>query len=192
MTSLRPSGRRPRATSTGRASAPAPVLRLSTTPSDQHPIVVLQRPLVEGGHGGIELLGHPADRARADRLPKDRQQRPGHLARRQAEHEAGEDQAIDMVGTAGVGAHHLEGAKSPGARHRKLDLAKLGQQPAPVTAVSPVGLAALGHALEMPIDRTTHTGCEHIDDRRTGSRTVILAPFDAFGLHGLHHPKRSR
>ena len=145
---------------------------------------------MEGGDGGIQLLGHLADRARADRLPEDRQQRLGDLARRQAEHEAGQDHPLDVTHPAGVSPDHPEGAEPARARHRQLDRAELGQQPAPVAAVAPVGLAAFGDPLEMPVDGRGHATLEQPGQGLAGSAAVVLAPFDVLSLHGLHHAER--
>ena len=160
---------------------------------------------MEGGDGGIELPGHLADgsplrgdhrrsplgaRRGADRLTEDRQQRPGHLARRQAEHEAGEDHPVDVGHAAGVGLDHPERAERAGARHGELDPAELGQQPASVAAVAPVGLAAFGDPLEMPIDGRGHAPLEQLGQGLAGSTAVVLAPFDVLSLHGLHHSER--
>jgi hypothetical protein len=145
---------------------------------------------MEGGYGGIELPGHLADRARADRLPEDRQQRPGHLARRQAEDEAGEDHPVDVAHPTGVSLDHPERAEGPRARHDELDLAELGEQPAPVAAVAPIGPAAFGHACEVPVDRHGHAALEQLCQRLTGGVAVVLAPFDVLRLHGLHHTER--
>jgi hypothetical protein len=152
--------------------------------------VVLQRPLMESGDRRVQLLADLTDRARADRSPEDRQQRLGHLARRQAEDEAGEDHAVDVAHPAAVGLDHPERAEGPRARHRELERAELGQQPAPIAAVAPVGLAAFGHGCEVPVDRYGHAGGEHLNHRRTSGCTVVFTPFHAFGLHGLHHSKR--
>jgi hypothetical protein len=56
--------------------------------------------------------------------------------------------------------------------------------------MTPIGSPAFGHALEVPVDGLGYSGCEHIDHRRPGGRTVIVTPFHAFGLHGLHHSER--
>ena len=116
---------------------------------EQHPVLILQRPAMERGHRGIELLGHGAHGRRAERPTKRRQQGDRDLAGREPEHETGQDHAIDLVGTAGVGPHHLERAERAGARHRQLDLAELGQQVAVIAAIATIGLAKLGHALEV-------------------------------------------
>ena len=64
-------------------------------------------PLMEGGDRSIQLPGRPADRARADRPAKDRQQRPGHLAR----HRSSTKQGDRYGGPSGVGTDHFEGLK---------------------------------------------------------------------------------
>jgi hypothetical protein len=94
------------------------------------------------------------------------------------------------MGTAGVGPHHLERAEGAGARHRQLDLAELGQQVAVIAAVATIGLAKLGHALELLVDQLVHPAFEQLGERLLGSAAIVLAPFEVFGLHGLHHPKR--
>ena len=144
---------------------------------------------MERGHGGTELLGHGAHRPRADRPAEHWQQRHGHLAGREAEQEAGEDHAVDVLGAPRVGADHLERAEGARARHVELDHAELGQQPAGVTAVAPVGLAGLGHARQVAIDRLGHPTFEQLGERLAGGGPIVLAPFHAFRLHGLHHPK---
>jgi hypothetical protein len=72
----------------------------------------------------------------------------------------------------------------------QLDVAKLGQQPARVAAVAAVGLAELGHALEVLVDQLVHPAFEQLRKRLAGRLAVVLAPFDILGLHGLQHPKR--
>jgi hypothetical protein len=78
-----------------------------------------------------------------------------------------------------------------GARHRQLDGAELGQQPARGAAVAAIGLAELGHALEVLLDQLVHPAFKQLGERLLGSAAIVLAPFEAFGLHGLHHRKRS-
>jgi hypothetical protein len=73
----------------------------------------------------------------------------------------------------------------------ELDRAELGEQPTRVAAVAPVGLAELGHALEVLIDQLVHAAAQQLGDRLTGPLPIVLAPFDAVGLHGLHHRKRA-
>ena len=146
---------------------------------------------MEGGDRGIELLGHGAHRGGTDRPAQDGQQGDRDLAGRQAEQEAGEDHAVDVLGAPGVGPHHPEGAEGAGARHVELDHAELGEQPTRVAAVAPVGMAELGHALEVLVDQLVHAAAQQLCDRLTGALPIVLAPFDALGLDGLHHPKRA-
>jgi hypothetical protein len=69
----------------------------------------------------------------------------------------------------------------------QLDQAELGEQPARVAAVAPVGGADLGHALEVAIDGRGHPALQQLGERVAGRLAVILAPFHALGPHGLHH-----
>jgi hypothetical protein len=69
----------------------------------------------------------------------------------------------------------------------ELDQTELGEQPARVAAVSSVRFAAFGHALEVAIDRLGHAAFEQLGERLPGGGPIILAPFHALGLHGLHH-----
>jgi hypothetical protein len=75
-------------------------------------------------------------------------------------------------------------------RHRQFEVAELGEQPARVAAVAPVGLAERGHALEVLVDHLVHPSTQQLCDSLTGALPIVLTPFDAFGLHGLHHSKR--
>jgi hypothetical protein len=72
----------------------------------------------------------------------------------------------------------------------ELDHAELGEQPARVSAVAPVGRAELGHALEMAIDGLGHPTLEQLGERVAGGAAIVFAPFHVLGPHGLHHPKR--
>jgi hypothetical protein len=74
----------------------------------------------------------------------------------------------------------------------QLDHAELGEQPARVSAVAPVGRAELGHALEMAIDGLGHPTLEQLGERLAGGAAILLAPFHAFSLHGLQHRKGNR
>jgi hypothetical protein len=147
---------------------------------------------MEGGHGGVELLGHGAHGRRADRPTQDRQERARHLAGREPEHEAGQDHAIDVSGAAGIGPHHLERAAGPRARHVQLDHAELGQQVTAIAAVAAIGLAKLGHELKMLVDRLVHPTFQQLSERLPGTGAIILAPFHALCLHGLQHLKGNR
>jgi hypothetical protein len=153
----------------------------------QHAVLILEGAAMEGGDGGIELPGHGAHRGGTDRAAEDRQERDRHLAGREAEQEAGEDHAIDVLGPPRIGPHHLEGAEGPGARHRQLKIAELGQQPAAIAAVAAIGPAKLGHALEVLVEQLVHAAFEQLGERVPGGGPVILAPFRALGLHRLHH-----
>jgi hypothetical protein len=64
--------------------------------------------------------------------------------------------------------------------------------PAAIAAVAPVGLAELGHALEVLIDQLVHAAFEQPGERVAGTGAIVLAPFHAIGLHGLHHGKGNR
>jgi hypothetical protein len=103
---------------------------------------------------------------------------------------AGQDHTIDIFGAPGVGPHHRERAEGPGAWHRQLDGAELGQQPAAIAAVAAIGLAKLGHALEVLVDQLVHPAFKQLGERLPGSAAIVLAPFEAFHLHSLHHLKR--
>ena len=152
---------------------------------------VVQGPAVEGLDGGIEGLGDLAHGAGADPPAEDRRQRDGHLAGAEAEHEAGQDHAVDMGRPPGVGAHHLKRAIGPRARDPELDLAELGHQPAAVAAVAPVGRRARRHLVEVTVDAVGHLALQNILQGRGAAMPVIIAPFDPVALHGLHHPERT-
>jgi hypothetical protein len=62
---------------------------------------------------------------------------------------------------------------------------------AAIAAVAPIRLAKLGHALEVLVDQLVHPDFEEFGHGLASALPVIFAPFDAFGLHGLHHFKRS-
>jgi hypothetical protein len=49
---------------------------------------------------------------------------------------------------------------------------------------------SFGHALEVRIDQQVHPAAQQLRDRSTGALAIVCAPFEPFGLHGLHHPKR--
>jgi hypothetical protein len=147
---------------------------------------------VERCDRAIQLLGHGAHGGGTDRPAEHRQQGSRDLAGREPEHEAGEDHAIDVLGAPDVGLDHLERAEAPGARHVELDHAELNEQPARVTAVAPVGPAELGHALEVLVDQLAHPAFQQLGERVAGTGAIILTPFHAFGLHGLHHRKGNR
>ena len=60
-----------------------------------------------------------------------------------------------------------------------------------MATVAPVGLTELGHALEMAVDARAHPPFQQPGERLAGGAAVVLAPFDPFGLHGLHHLERN-
>ena len=105
----------------------------------QRGVLVAERPAMEGGDRLVEGLGHLADGRSADLLAKHGKQRLAELAGRQAEHEAGKDDAVNLDLPPGIGADHRGRAEAPGARYAKLDIAEPGQQMASVVAVAPVG-----------------------------------------------------
>ena len=145
---------------------------------------------MEGGDHRIEAFGDLADGRGRDRAAQDRQQRLAHFAGRKAEHEAGKDHPVDMLGPPGVGAHHRDRAVGPGAWHRQFDVAKLRQDAPPVRAIAPVRLGPLGHTEQMRIDRLVHPALDDLDKRLPGKGTIILSPSQAVCLHGLHHLER--
>lgn len=147
-------------------------------------------PAVERRHGGIQLPGDGAHRGGTDRPAQDGQQGGRHLAGREAEQKAGEDHAIDVLGAPRIGTHDLERAEGPGTRHRQLEVAELGQQVAVITAVAAIRLAELGHTREMLVDQLVHPALEELGHGLPGATAIVLAPFDIFGLHRLHHPTR--
>ena len=157
----------------------------------EYRILVLQRPAMEGGDRPVQGLGHLAHRAGADPSAEHRGERRRNLAGRQPEHEAGQDHAVDVAGSTGVGAHDSQGAETPCARYRKFDVAKLGHEMTAVRAVAPVALVQRCHLGKMAIDPGRHAFLKNVLERRARRASVILAPFDPFGLHDLHHPKRT-
>jgi hypothetical protein len=97
-----------------------------------------------------------------------------------------------VAGAPGIGAQHGQRAVAPGARHLELDVAQLGQQVAAIGAVAPVRLLARGHLIQVVVDRRRHAAGQDALQGIAGRPAVVLAPLDPFGLHGLHHPERSR
>ncbi len=152
----------------------------------QDTVRLFERPGMEGGDHPIELLGDLADRRRADRPAKDRQQGLADLAGRQPEDKARQDHAVDLLGAPGIGAYHRERREPAGARHQELDVAKLGQQMARVGAVAPVGFVEHRHPVEMLVDRSLHLAAHNAGNRLPTKRPITLAPFQPLRLHALH------
>jgi hypothetical protein len=94
------------------------------------------------------------------------------------------------LGAPGAPPHDPKRAEGPGKRHGQLEIAELGEQVAAIAAVAPIRLTELGHPLEVLIDRLAHPAFERLDQRLAGAGAIVLALFEAFNLHGLHHPKR--
>jgi hypothetical protein len=63
---------------------------------------------------------------------------------------------------------------------------------AAIAAIASVSFAELGHALEVLIDQLAPPTFQQLGARLPGTGTIILTPFHAFGLHGLHHLKGNR
>ena len=146
---------------------------------------------MEGGDRRIEGLGGLAHGAGADPPAEDGQQDDGDLAGRQPEHEASQDHAVGVGGVPGVGAHRLEHAPGSGARHRKLDLPELRHQPPPVRPIAPVRLVPRRHLRQAAVHGAGHPPLQHLL-QGGGGGAIVLAPFNALGLHGFHHPERAR
>jgi hypothetical protein len=113
------------------------------------------------------------------------------LRGRQPEGEAGEDHAVEVRRAPGIGPHHLERTEGAGARHGELEVAEFGEQVTAIAAVAAIGGAEFGHALEVLINHLPHAAFEQRPQSVAGALPKVLAPLDAFGLHGLHHPERS-
>ena len=133
-------------------------------------------------------MRHPAHGGRTHRPAQDRRQRLAHLARGQAEHEAGQDHTIDVRGAPRIGLDDAHRVEAPGARHMELDMAQLGQEPAAVRAVPAVGLAQPGHLLQVSRCRSTRSAHLALDDPGQGlapGLAIVLAPLMALQLHRL-------
>ena len=99
---------------------------------------------VEGGDGGVQDPGHVADGGGRDRAPEQGQQNLADPAGGQAEHEAGEDDPVDLANAAHVAPQHGGGAVAAGPRQLRLDVAGFAEQAAPIGSVAAV--AAFGAA----------------------------------------------
>lgn len=152
----------------------------------QHAIALPQRPGMEGGNHRIELLGHRADRGRTDRPAEHRQQRLRDLAHRQTKDKAGQDHAVDLLGTARISAQHADRREAAGARYRQLDVAQLGQQMSPIAAIAPVGPVERSHPIKVLVDRLPHLRLEDRSNRIPAQSPIALAPFQPLCLHSLH------
>ena len=155
-------------------------------------ILVLERPPVEGGDRLIEGLGHRADGRGADLASEQGKQRLADLPGGQAEHEAGEDDVVDLGLAAGIGADHPGRAEAAGARHTKLDVAEHGQEMALVVAIAPVGGLLAVELIEIAVDRRRHLGLDQPRHRPTAKLTVAFAPLQSVGTHRLHELERHR
>ena len=98
---------------------------------------------------------------------------------------------LASLGSAAAGAARSEharrrGAVAPRARHVDLNVAKLGQQMAAVTAVTAIGGVIGRKLIEMAIDRPGHLLLDDRGDGLPAERTETLASIQAVGLHCLH------
>ena len=156
---------------------------------DQHPVVVGERPAVEGLDRLVQHPRHPAHGGRAHPLAEQRQQGLPDLARGQAEDEAGQDHPVHGLLPARVAAQHLDPAGSAAARHAQLDRPQGGQQPAPVVAVAPV-LDPAGRQLGDPVaEQAVHAVLEDLPDRLATGRPGV-PPVPTLDFHSLEHPGR--
>src|SRR3984893_13509946 len=154
MISFLPSGRRPSATSTGRRTAPAPVLRASTTPSSISTLYwFLSGRRWKAATAPSSVLATRLTVVALISRPKHRQQRLADLAGRQSEHEAGQDDPVDLGLPAGIGAQHPGWTVAPGPRHAQFDVAERGQQMARVVPVAPVRDTVGLDLLKIAVDR---------------------------------------
>jgi ABC-type methionine transport system permease subunit len=93
-------------------------------------------------------------------------------------------------GMASVGKGQFEAARAIGLGYWRMMVAELGQQVAALAAVAAVRFAELGHA-KVLIDQLAHAAFEQLDQSLAGGTAIVLARFDAFGRHRLHHRERS-
>jgi hypothetical protein len=119
-------------------------------------------------------------------LTEDRKQRLADLAHRQPEDEAGQDHAVELLGTPGINAQHGDRRKASGARYRDLDLPQFGQQMPSVEAVAPVGLVERGQPVEMLVNRLRHLAGQDGRQCPPAETAVVLTPLQALRSHAFH------
>src|ERR1700756_4651634 len=94
---------------------------------------------MEGGYRGIERFGDLAYRCGAYRTAEQGKQGLSHLAGREPEHEAGQDDPVDLSRAPRIGAQNLNRAVAPGARNGEFNVAKFGEKVPSVVSVAAVG-----------------------------------------------------
>ena len=127
-----------------------------------------------------------------DRTSEQSQQDLADLARREPQHEAGQDGAVDLRRAPCIALQNTGRAEVLGARHVELDVAELAQQAAPVGAVAPVAHRAGVQVVEPAVHRLGHPALNDLGQRLAAERAITLAPVQSACLHLLHHLKRLR
>ena len=158
----------------------------------QRLVTVRQRPTMERRHRGVERLGDLAHRCGAHRSPEQGEQRLAHFARRQAEHEAGEDDPVDLHRAPRIGTNHFDRAVAAGAGNAELDVAELGQKMPPIITIAAIGSVVGPELVEMAVDRSRHLVFDDLCQGLPAERPITLAPIQAVRLHRLHDFKGHR
>ena len=147
---------------------------------------------MEGGHRGIERLGNLAHCAGAHRTPKQGKQRLAHLARRQPEHEAGEDDPVDLPCASRIGANYLGRAVAAGPGNVELDVAEFGQKTPLIVAIAAIGSVVGLELIEIAIYSRGHLTFDNLLQRLPAKGAITIAPIQAVRLHCLHDFKGHR
>jgi hypothetical protein len=127
-----------------------------------------------------------------DRAPEQGKQRLAHLACRQAEHEAGEDNPVDLPRAPRIGANNLGRAVAAGPQNVELDIAELGQKMPPIIAIAAIGSVVSLELVEIAVDRRRHLVFDDLLQGSPAEGTITLAPIQAARLHRLHDFKGHR
>jgi len=115
-----------------------------------------------------------------------------HLAGREPEHEAGQDDPVNLSRAPRIGAQNLNRAVASGAGNAEFNVAELGEKVPSVVPVAAVGSVLGRELLEMAIDRRRHLIFDDLLQGLTAKRAIALAPIQTVRLHRLHDLKGHR